>query len=219
MNEQGSPEWFAERLGKATASRVADIVATTKSGYSASRANYMAELVCERLTGETASSYTNAAMQWGLDIEPDARAAYCFYRDADVEEIGFVDHPSIAMSGASPDGLVGDDGLVEIKCPITKTHIDTLLCQKIPSKYLTQMQWQMACCERNWCDYVSFDPRMPAEMQLFVRRVERDDERIAGLETEVTQFLAEVAKTIDDLNVLYAPKERDPATLHPLEAG
>ena len=151
---QGSEEWFAARLGKATASKVADIVARTRSGYAASRANYMAQLVAERLTGNVAESFTNDAMRWGIDQEPAARRAYEFYVGAEVTEIGFVTHPEIGMSGASPDGLVGDDGLVEIKCPNTAKHIDTLLGKAIEGKYLTQMQWQMACTGRQWCDFV-----------------------------------------------------------------
>ena len=142
---QGSPEWFAARLGRVTASRVADVVARTKSGWGASRANYAAQLVAERLTKTVAETFTNAAMQHGTEQEPVARAAYEFYRDADVTEVGFVVHPRIAMSGASPDGLVGADGLVEIKCPNTATHIETLLGGAVPAKYLCQVQWQMAC--------------------------------------------------------------------------
>lgn len=205
---QGSPEWFAERCGKATASRIADIVARTKTGYSASRANYAAQLVAERLTGTVAESYTNAAMQWGTDKEPEARAAYEWEKDATVVQVGFVAHPSIAMSGASPDGLVGDDGLVEIKAPNTATHIETLLAdpekgEPIAAKYVTQMQWQMACTGRCWCDFVSYDPRLPDELCLFVRRVERDDERIAELEKEVAAFLAEIDETVRRLRERY----------------
>lgn len=200
---QGSPEWFAERCGKATASRIADIVARTKSGYSASRANYAAQLVAERLTGTVAESYTNAAMQWGTEKEPEARAAYEWETDATVVEVGFVAHPTIAMSGASPDGLVGGDGLVEIKAPNTATHIETLLGGTVPAKYVTQMQWQMACTGRRWCDFVSYDPRLPDEMRLFVQRVERDDTRIAELEEEVSAFLAEVDETVRRLRERY----------------
>lgn len=204
---QGSEEWHALRCGRVTASRVADVVAKTKSGWGASRANYAAELIAERLTGEPAERFTNAAMQWGTDHEPDARAAYEFFRDAAVVEIGFVDHPSIAMTGASPDGLVGDDGLVEIKCPNTATHLDTLLSQTVPAKYVTQMLWQMACTGRKWCDFVSFDPRLPESMSMFVKRVERDDKRIAELETEVAAFLEEISAKIEQLNSLYGMKE------------
>ena len=199
---QGSPEWFALRCGKVTASRVADVIATTKSGPSASRQNYLAQLVAEILTGTTAESYTNAAMQHGVDTEPHARAAYEFYNDVSVVEVGFVVHPSITQSGASPDGLVGDEGLVEIKCPNTSTHIATLLDQKVPAKYITQMMWQMACTETAWCDFVSFDPRLPEDLQLFVRRVGRDNERISELENAVVKFLIDVDKTILALNKL-----------------
>jgi len=204
---QGSVEWLALRAGKVTASRVADVVAKTKSGWGASRANYMAELIAERLTGEAAERFTNAAMQWGTDHEPDARAAYEFFRDAAVAEIGFVEHPTIGMTGASPDGLVGDDGLVEIKCPNTATHLDTLLSQAVPAKYVTQMLWQMACTGRKWCDFVSYDPRLPESMSMFVTRVERDDKRIIELETEVAAFLTEISTKLEQLNSLYGVKE------------
>jgi putative phage-type endonuclease len=168
---QGSAEWKAIRVGKVTASRIADVVAKTKTGWGASRANLMAELIAERLTGQAAEGFVNAAMQHGTDTEPQARAAYEFFTDATVDLIGFVPHPTIAMAAASPDGLVGLDGLVEIKCPLTATHIDTLLGQSVPGRYITQMTWQMACTGRTWCDYVSFDPRMPPSMQLFVKRI------------------------------------------------
>lgn len=199
---QYSPEWYAIRLGKVTASRVADVVAKTKTGWGASRANYMAELIAERLTGTVAESYTNAAMQWGKDQEPDARAAYEFKLDCEIVPIGFAIHPSISDSGASPDGLIGTDGMVEFKCPNTSTHIETLLTRAIPGKYVTQMQWQMACAGRQWCDFVSFDPRMPETMKLFVLRVDRDDKLIATLEADVRDFLDEMAKKIAQLIAL-----------------
>ena len=166
--EQRTEDWFKARAGKVTASRVADIIARTKSGYSASRDNYMAQLICERMTGTPAESFTNAAMQWGTEQEPFARAAYESAKDVLVEEVGFIPHPIIQNSGASPDGLVGEFGLVEIKCPNTSTHIQTLLDQKIPEKYITQMQWQMCCTDRRWCDFVSFDPRMAEGLQTFI---------------------------------------------------
>jgi putative phage-type endonuclease len=197
--EQGSVDWFAIRCGKVTASRVSDLIAKTKTGYGASRANYAAQLVAERLSGQVAESYTNAAMQWGTDQEPDARLAYEFRTDATVEQVAFVQHPTIEMSGASPDGLVGSDGLVEIKCPNTATHIDTLLTGSIPGKYETQMLWQMACTGRAWCDFVSFDPRLPENMRLFIKRLPRDDARIAELEAEVTGFLFEIDATVSSL--------------------
>lgn len=205
---QGSPEWHAIRLGKVTASRVADVIAKTKTGFGASRANYMAQLIAERLTGEPAESYTNAAMQWGVDHEADARTAYEYRADVDVALIGFVDHPSIDMSGASPDGFVDGGGLVEIKCPNTATHIDTLLGQGVPSKYVTQMQYQMACTGRQWCDFVSFDPRLPESMRLFVHRVQRDDKFIAETEASVVEFLKELNRKLLELSAKYvaAPK-------------
>ena len=204
---QGSAEWHAIRVGKVTASRVADVVAKTKSGWGASRANYMAELIAERLTGEAAERFTNAAMNWGTEKEPDARAAYEFFRDASVVEIGFVEHPTIVMTGASPDGLVSDDGMVEIKCPNTATHLETLLTQTVPAKYNTQMQWQMACTGRKWCDFASYDPRLSEEMSLFVKRVERDDKTIAELEKDVSAFLAELDEKLSKLNDIYGKQE------------
>jgi putative phage-type endonuclease len=200
--EQRSPAWFAARLGKVTASRVADVIAKTKTGYSASRDNYMAQLICERLTGQQGESFTNSAMQHGVDTEPLARSAYEAFADLMVEEIGFVQHPKIEQAGASPDGLVGLFGMLEIKCPNTATHIDTLLTQSVPTKYITQMMWQMRCCERQWCDFVSFDPRLPQELQLFVKRVEFDPEYVAMLEKEVTQFLAELDTKVSKLTNL-----------------
>ena len=202
--DQRSEEWFKARLGKVTASRVADVIAKTKTGHSASRENYMAQLVVERMTNTQAESFTNAAMQWGTNQEPFARAAYEVQQNVLVDETGLVDHPTIAMAGASPDGLVGEDGLVEIKCPNTATHIDTLLTQTVPGKYITQMQFQMACTGRQWCDFVSFDPRMPAKAQLFVKRVQRDDGFIKEMESEITKFLAEVTAKVEQLNKLIA---------------
>lgn len=200
---QRTPEWYAARLGKVGASRIADVIAKTKSGWGASRANYLAELVCERLTGQPAQGYINAAMHWGIETEPDARTAYEFYTDQTVELAGFVEHPSIPMSGCSPDGLVGDDGLVEFKCPQTATHIDTLLDGTIDKKYRLQMQWQMACTGRQWCHFVSYDPRMPASMQFFLYRIERDDKQIAELEEAVRVFLQEVESKVYMLRMRY----------------
>jgi putative phage-type endonuclease len=190
--EQRSDLWFQARIGKVTASRVADVLAKTKSGYSTSRDNYMAQLVCERLTGQREEFFTSAAMQHGTDTEPLARAAYEAYADVLVDEVGFVPHRTIEMAGASPDGLVGDNGLLEIKCPNTATHIDTLLSQTVPGKYNTQMQFQMACTDREWCDFVSFDNRLPEELQLFVKRVPRDNMYIRLMEEEIVKFLNEL---------------------------
>jgi len=199
--EQRTEEWFAARCGKVTASRVADIIAKTKTGASASRDNYLAQLVCERMTGKPAESYSNAAMQWGTDTEPFARAAYEARMDLLVTEVGFIDHPWITMSGASPDGLA-NEGMVEIKCANTATHIDTLLSQTVPAKYITQMMWQMACADRPWCDFVSFDPRLPEKHQLFIKRINYDPEMVNMLENSVIQFLGDVDLKIQQLESL-----------------
>lgn len=200
---QGTDDWQALRLGKVTASRIADLMARTRTGWGTSRTNYMAELVAERLTGVKSEGFSNAAIKWGLEMEPQARDAYVFFADADVTQIGFVDHPRIAMTGASPDGLVGDAGLVEIKCPLTATHIETLLTASVREKYLFQMQWQMACTGRQWCDFVSYDPRMPERMRYFCQRMPRNDRLIADLEREVSEFLREVADKVAALQAKY----------------
>lgn len=205
---QGSDAWIKRRLGKATGSRIIDIVSKTKSGPSKSRSDYMTELLLERLTGEQANKFKSADMIWGTQTEPQARRAYAFYNDADVIEVGFVDHPRIANSGASPDGLVGDDGLIEIKCRKSANHLETLITQKVPEMYLPQIQFQLACTGRAWCDYVSFDPRMPEEMRLFVKRVERDEVFIATMESEVEKFLKELDAKITKLMSLYGASEK-----------
>ena len=199
MIVQGTDEWYAARIGKVTASRVADVIAKTKTGYSSSRDNYMAQLICERLTNQKGESFTNAAMQHGTETEPLARAAYEALKDVLVDEVGFIPHPKILMAGASPDGLIGDNGLLEIKCPNTATHIDTLLSETVPGKYNTQMQFQMACTDREWCDFVSFDNRLPTELQLFVKRVPRDNVFIRLIEGEIVQFIAELDDKINKL--------------------
>ena len=197
--EQRTEEWYAIRLGKVTASRVADVVAKTKTGYGASRANYMAELICEVLTGAKGESFVSSAMMWGTETEPQARAAYEAKVGDLVTEVGFVPHGIIAGSGASPDGFVDAEGLVEIKCPQTATHMDTLLSESVPAKYVTQMQWQMACTGRKWCDFVSYDPRLPERMQLFVKRIPRDDAYIEHLEKEISAFLDELSDKLETL--------------------
>lgn len=201
---QQTPEWYAARLGKVTASSLHKVLARTKTGYGADRANYLTQLVLERVTGTKADSYTNAAMQWGIDQEPFARAAYEAAKGLLVDEVGFVQHPTIAMAGASPDGLVGDDGMVEIKCPDSKTALECWLSEDpVESKYFAQMQWQMRCADRAWCDYVVFDPRMPIKAQLFIHRVNRNDTWIKVTEMEVEKFLDEVdLKVVALLNII-----------------
>jgi putative phage-type endonuclease len=189
--DQRSPEWFAARCGKVTASRMADVVAKTAKGYGASRANYMAELVVERLTGKPTEGFTNAAMQWGTEQEPFARDAYSAKTGELVTEVGFVNHPRIENAGASPDGIVGA-GLVEIKCPNTASHIEYLMSKEPPQKYYYQMQWQIGCAMAEFCDWVSYDPRMPQELQLLIVRIYRDEDCIKMLEAEVETFLSEL---------------------------
>lgn len=203
MSDQGSPEWFADRCGCVTASRIADVMAKVKTGEAAGRANYRAQLVAERLTGKPADSYSNAAMQWGTDTEPFARAAYELRNGVLVDQVGFVPHPEIESTGASPDGLVGDCGLVEIKCPNTATHIEYLFRSEPPAKYQLQMLWQMECTGRNWCDFVSFDPRMPEKIQLYIVRFERDQDMINDIKSEVKRFLLEVDSIVSDLKEIY----------------
>jgi putative phage-type endonuclease len=193
MIDQRTPEWHAARLGKVTASKIADVMASGRAGApSVTRANYLAQLLCERLTGRAAEGYTSHEMQHGTDNEPIAINAYEMHADVIVTPIGFVDHPSIEMSGASPDGLVGTEGLIEVKCPNSATHLATLKGADIDSRYMKQMQWQMACTGRAWCDFVSFDPRMPDHMQLHVQYVRRDAEMIAQIEAAVLSFLADL---------------------------
>lgn len=198
MIEQGTPEWHQLRLGKVTASRVSDVMAKIKTGESASRKNYRAELVVQRLTGMPSESFTNAAMEWGTATEPMARIAYEIAKEVLVEQVGFIEHPTIAMFGCSPDGLA-HDGMIEIKCPNSATHIEYLTDNKAPAKYINQMQCQMAVTGRKWCDFVSFDPRLPEDLQLFVVRVERDQKYIDSMEVEVVEFLTEVEGMVNQL--------------------
>ena len=200
--EQKSDFWFRARCGNLTASRMADAMAKTKTGYGAGRKNYMAQLVVERLTGEVAESFTNAAMEWGTSTEPMAREAYETATGTFVIEDGFRLHPEIPRTGASPDGLVGEQGMIEIKCPNTATHIDTLLSQTIPKKYVLQMHWQMECYSREWVDFFSFDPRLPEHLQLFIKRVELDQKLMAEIRTEVQLFLLELDEKVVELEKL-----------------
>jgi putative phage-type endonuclease len=204
MIEQRTEEWFQQRLGKVTASRISDVIAKTKTGVSTSRQNYLVQLVSERLTGKKGDSFVNQAMIDGIERESAARELYMRTRGVSVTEVGFFDHPVIKNSGASPDGAVNAEedgkyaGLIEIKCPIETTHTNTLMSKSVPSKYMPQIQWQMASVSPNvkWVDFISFNPNFPDTMQLFVARVERDNDYIAELEAEVIKFLDEVEQTI-----------------------
>ena len=192
--EQRSPEWFHARKGKVTASKIADVMAKGRGGAeSLTRAKYIDQLVTERLTKDIQEGYTNDAIQRGVDLEPIARDNYCFNSGFHVVETGFVNHPSIEFAGASPDGLVGGSGLLEIKCPNSNTHIEYILAGKPPAKYVPQMAWQLACTGREWVDFVSYDDRLEDESKhLFIVRYQRDDEYIAEIEEQVKLFLAEV---------------------------
>lgn len=197
--EQLSQEWFAARLGKVTASRVADILATRKGQESTVRAKYKMQLVTERLTNIKTDTYMNQAMQDGIDREPTAREIYEHLTNVKVEQTGFVNHHKIEMAGASPDGLVGDDGIIEIKCPIETTHTTNLLERKLPSKYKAQVQFQLACTQRQWCDFISYNPNFEPRLQLIHIRVERDNEYIEHIEFEILKFLAEIELLINQL--------------------
>lgn len=196
--EQRSADWFSARLGRATASKFADAVSKLKSGKpSEKRQTYAIQLVAERLTGQPTPHFTTAAMQWGIDNEPAARVEYAWQKEIEVAEVGFIEHPSIA-AGASPDGLVGADGLVEFKCPSSTRHVETLL-GGMPEDHLPQVQGQLWITGRAWCDFVSYDPRMPKELQLYVQRIERDDAYINNLDAEIRTFLSDVDALIAKL--------------------
>lgn len=197
--EQGSPEWLALRLGKVTASRITDVLAKVKTGEAVTREDYRTELVVQRLTNKPSESFTSPAMEWGVLQEPMARISYEAHTNVFVEQVSFVEHPTIEWYGCSPDGLVGEDGLLEIKCPASKNHIKYLLSGKPPVKYVPQMQCQMAVTGRKWCDFVSYDPRLPEDLQLFVVRLERDEEYIKSMEGEVQKFLSEVNEMVTKL--------------------
>ncbi|MDM9601384.1 YqaJ viral recombinase family protein [Pseudomonas shirazica] len=193
--EQRSAEWFAARLGCVTASRVKDVMASGRGGApSATRKNYMMELLCERLTGQSggADLSRNAAVQRGVELEPFACMAYEADKGLMVVETGLVMHPTIAGFGASPDGLVGEDGVLEIKCPNTATHIATMQSERHDPQYEWQMLAQMACTGRAWADFVSYDDRLPEPLQYVCHRFERDFKRIREMEAEIKAFLEEL---------------------------
>ena len=202
MIEQRTEEWFTERLGKVTASRISDVLAKIKTGEASARREYRMELVINRLTGKRRETYCSASMQWGIDHEDEARLSYAFVTDRDVQLVGFLNHPDIPMAGASPDGLVDVDGMVEIKCPHTATHVEYILGGAIPKEYQDQMLWQMEVAKRKWCDFVSYDPRVPQHLRLFVKRFYFDEERVDAIRREVVAFLAEVEDVVASLSMI-----------------
>ena len=217
--KQQTPEWLAMRIGMVTGSRVFEITdrkVPTKvqkdlgqpGDYKKSRADYLTEVVVERLTGRAVEHFVTQAMEEGIENEPLAKAAYEMKTGFEVQDGGFAIHPKLEWFGASPDGLVGDDGLIEIKCPKSTTHLETIASGEIPEEYLPQMMAEMACAERQWVDFVSFDPRMPKSLQLWVKRFHRDEKCIGILEEEVKKFLDEVVFKLAEL-AEFAAKESD----------
>jgi putative phage-type endonuclease len=201
---QGTEAWKLLRAGKVTASRIADVIKKIKVGESTGRRDYRIQLVTERLTGlPTDYGYESYDMRWGSDQEPFARIAYEDRRNLHVEQIAFAQHPTLEFAGASPDGLIGEDGLIEIKCPRSFTHINTILDDVVPEDYKPQMLWQMACTGRAWCDFVSYDPRMPEHLRLFIKRFHRDEAAIQTITEEVILFLGEVQELTEKLNNLH----------------
>ncbi|NTU49483.1 MAG: YqaJ viral recombinase family protein [Desulfobulbaceae bacterium] len=202
---QGSALWHEARCGSIGATAINDIMSTGKGGAeSAGRKNYRAAKVCERLTGLTAENYVNAAMQRGTDLEPMARDAYSFLKGVEVAQVGLIKHPRLSFSHASPDGLIGDDGMIEIKVPSPANHIEYLLAGEVPSIYVKQLQWQMACTGRKWNDFCSYCPELPEEMQLFIKRLDRDDKLIAEMESAVFSFNDSVEQMIAELKAIKA---------------
>jgi hypothetical protein len=206
MLDQRTEEWRQARCGKVTGSLIADVLSKPKKGSTetAGRANYRAQIIAEILTGKPCDDpFISRPMQWGIDHEPEARVAYEMERDLVVEQVGFVDHPRIENFGCSPDGLVGEDGMVQFKCPHTATHIGYLLHGEVPAEYQPEMLCGLSCCPtRQWCDFVSFDPRLPRDLQLFVKRFWRDEARIAEIESKVEEFLAECKDVLVRLSCL-----------------
>ena len=192
MSVQGSPEWRQERCGYATASCFDKVLAKVKVGEAMGRIKYRLQLVTERLTGNPVDGYQSAVMLRGIEIQPEAQMAYEALRGVIVEEVGFGQHHTIPMCGASPDGLVGEDGMIEVKCPDSTTHLAALEAGVVPPEHFAQMQGQMAVFGRAWNDFVSYDPRFPPNLQLFVVRLERNDSYITFLEAEIKTFLATV---------------------------
>lgn len=207
--QQGTDEWLLARCGFVGASRINDVMAKgrTAGSESETRKKYKRQIVAERISGVPSENFTNGYMQWGTENEPFARAAYEIVSGCMVDQVGFILHPEIKYTGASPDGLIDTDGLVEIKCPKTETHIDYALQGTPPTEYQNQMLWQMECTGRKWCDFVSFDPRLPESMRIFVVRFHRDDERIAVIKKEVLKFLDEVDETISKIRGVFKVTE------------
>lgn len=205
---QGSAAWFASKLGQVGASQIVNVMA---KGKGASRANLMATLLLERLTGVHIETFSSPAMKWGNEMEPKAREYYGFMTNTSPTLAKYVPHPTIPMTGASPDSYVGDDGLMEIKCPLAATHLETLLGAKIDRAYVLQTAWQMACTGRAWVDFVSYSPLFPAHLQFHCRRVMRDSVLILEISREVIAFNAELDAKITELKAKFPFPEQQAA--------
>ncbi|UNE54872.1 lambda exonuclease family protein [Bartonella machadoae] len=201
--DQRTAEWFQARLGKVTASNVYNILSRTAKGLPTSKyEDYKIKLMTERLTGEISQSYITPSMQWGIEHEEDALKEYEFIYDADVIKCGFIPHPTIEMAGASPDGLIGEDGLVEVKCPQSTTHLRFFMYDEIKPEYIAQMQFQMACTGRKWCHFISYNPQFVGRstgLRMKVKRIHRDDEQIEQLTKAVEVFLAEIEQDMEQI--------------------
>lgn len=196
---QRSADWHSDRIGKVTASRVKDLNAKPSKGKALNALGLT--ILAERLTGVQKEFFTNAAMQWGIDNEAHAIAAYENETGNFVAGTGLIDHPFIEMFGASPDGLVGKDGQIEVKCPDTTTHLNTLLTKQVPDEYIPQITCQLSCTRREWCDFVSYDPRLEPELQIIIIRVFAKDLAIESLEQDVRKFNAAIEEAKASLKV------------------
>jgi hypothetical protein len=202
---QGTDEWRQARCGSVGASDAPRVVRRIKSGgYSADRESLLWEKVIERVTGVPFEIPKSFAMNQGTEREPDGRLTYSIIKGVEVLEVGIVPHPTIKGAHCSPDGFVGAKGLVELKCPEKKAHGELLINETISNDYLVQMMWQLGCTARDWCDFVSFNPDFPRAMQLFVKRVPRDQTLIAELEREISTFIKEVDRKVEQLARRYA---------------
>ncbi|EJF82923.1 lambda exonuclease family protein [Candidatus Bartonella washoeensis] len=201
--EQRTAEWFQARLGKVTASNVYNVLNKTAKGLPTSKyEDYKMKLITERLTGEISQSYTTPAMQWGIEHEEDALKEYEFIYDTNVTRCGFVQHPKMEMAGASPDGLIGEDGLIEVKCPQSTSHLRFFMYDEIKPEYIAQMQFQMACTGRKWCHFMSYNPQFVGRstgLRMKIKRIFRDEKHIEEINKAVESFLAEIEQDMKQI--------------------
>lgn len=202
--EQRTAEWFQARLGKVTASNIYNVLSKTAKGTPTNKyEDYKIKLITERLTEEVSQFYTTPAMQWGIEHEEDALKEYAFIYDTEITQCGFIQHPTIKMAGASPDGFIGDDGLVEVKCPQSPNHLRFFIDDNIKPEYRAQMQFQMACTGRKWCDFISYDPRFTRQstyLRMKIKRIHRDEEQIEQINQAVEVFLAEIEQEMEKIS-------------------